>query len=505
MDAQVRQSETRSLKTSLNQFFYSKETPYGLALVRIILPLVLLIVIVPRWFFARELYSSDGAAAPLAMTYHIANFPPEPSGIVAVAAMSLLILSLISSSIGWFTRASLLLSFGLYTYINLLDYLTTMTKYSVISSHLLLLLAFSHCGSVWSVDSRRSMTKQRPKFDVWPRRLLQLLIGLIYLGAATTKLHTGAYFTSDQLRFWLMTNLNHHNPAGEILSFYPEIIIVMANVAIVWQLIFVFVVWRPYVRFIILGMGVFFHVSTTPTLGLYIFPCVMISSYLGFLSERDVRLAIITVRSLFRRAKPWRDFRTQKSFRMIAECFRSRRRVNDVSTSSKTAAWAGSCYVWATILLGSAVVGVAAEYSLDPYQQRNVEGPLPLRPADAHFVARLNEPFEMISESDLILSLDAGTTTLGGVLQDLDDFFRRDEPFIVQASLVPPHPDMWLECNLLDATGRTIQRVGQMVPREQLRANWTYQIPVSLPAGIYTLELRTANSVLATKPVHITE
>ena len=55
MDASIDHAETRSLKASLNDFFYSKETPYGLALVRIFLPLILLCVIVPRWSFAREL------------------------------------------------------------------------------------------------------------------------------------------------------------------------------------------------------------------------------------------------------------------------------------------------------------------------------------------------------------------------------------------------------------------------------------------------------------------
>lgn len=504
MDARISQATSKSLKQSLGEFFYSNETPYGLALVRITLPIALLLVAVPRWFIARELYSSDGAAAPLALSYDVMNFPPEPSGTLAVIVMSVLVLSLIFSSIGWFTRTSLSISFSLYMYTNLLDSLSTMTKYSAIASHVLLILALSHCGSVWSIDSWRSKTK-RPKFEVWPRRLLQLLIGLIYLGAATTKLHTGAYFTSDQLRHWLMTNVNHHNPAGELLSFYPEVIIAMANIAILWQLVFVFVVWRPRVRFLILGLGIFFHISTTPTLGLYIFPCIMISSYLGFLSERDVRICVLSVRKLFRRSEILRRFHAKNVVRVPAELFGWKPQANAVSTSADPGAWAGSFYAWATILFCSTVVGVAAEHSLDPYQQRGTEGPLPLRPADPRLVARLNDPFEPIAERDLILSLDVGTTTLGGVLQDLEDHYRRDEPFIVQVSLVPPHPDMWLECNLLDSSGITIQRVGQMIPREQLRANWNYRIPRSMPVGTYSLELRTTDNVLATKPVNITE
>src|SRR5690606_41945938 len=56
------------------------------------------------------------------------------------------------TSLGWRTRLSVSLSFVLYTYLNLLDSVSTITKYSCIASHALLLLSLSNCGAVWSVD-----------------------------------------------------------------------------------------------------------------------------------------------------------------------------------------------------------------------------------------------------------------------------------------------------------------------------------------------------------------
>jgi hypothetical protein len=50
-------------------FFFAQEVPYGMALVRMTLPLVLLVDVVRRWPFARELYSRDGATAPLAFNF----------------------------------------------------------------------------------------------------------------------------------------------------------------------------------------------------------------------------------------------------------------------------------------------------------------------------------------------------------------------------------------------------------------------------------------------------
>ncbi len=46
-----------------------------MAVVRMLLPAVLLLVMVPRWFHARELFSLDGAPAPLADNYGYFDFP----------------------------------------------------------------------------------------------------------------------------------------------------------------------------------------------------------------------------------------------------------------------------------------------------------------------------------------------------------------------------------------------------------------------------------------------
>ena len=103
----------------------------------------------------------------------------------------LLVVFLVTTSIGWWTRFSVIGCLVLYTYLNMLDCLSTFTKYSVIASHMLLLLSFSKCGAVWSVDAwlarrRQPAQIEPPRFPAWPRRLMQLLIGFVYLVAAIT-------------------------------------------------------------------------------------------------------------------------------------------------------------------------------------------------------------------------------------------------------------------------------------------------------------------------------
>ena len=153
-------------RNSLTEFFFAEEVPYGMAVVRMLLPAVLLLVMVPRWFHARELFSLDGAPAPLADNYGYFDFLPVPSGPMAVALATLLVLTLLTSSLGWCTRLSLCVSLVLYTYLNLLDCLSTLTKYSAIAAHGLLILSISNCGSVWSIDGflkRRALRCGRPE------------------------------------------------------------------------------------------------------------------------------------------------------------------------------------------------------------------------------------------------------------------------------------------------------------------------------------------------------
>src|SRR5665213_4207972 len=95
-------------------FFFDREIPFGMALVRMSLPLVILVDIARRWPFARELYSTDGAIASLNFNFGQPDLLPEFSGPVAVGLFTILGLCLVTSAIGWCTRLSLSVTSVLY-------------------------------------------------------------------------------------------------------------------------------------------------------------------------------------------------------------------------------------------------------------------------------------------------------------------------------------------------------------------------------------------------------
>jgi hypothetical protein len=487
------QHSPNAKRSSMSEFFFAEEVPYGLAVARMLLPLVLLLVMVPRWFHARELFSLDGAAAPLADNYGYFDFLPVPGGTLAVALATLLVVTLLTSSLGWCARISLCVSLVLYTYLNLLDCLSTLTKYSAIAAHGLLILSLSNCGTVWSIDSflkRRALLRsgsvdgESPllpqRFPVWPRRLMQLMIGIVYLGAAFTKMHTPAFFSSDQMLHWLLTNVNNSNPVGEYLSFYPASLVVSAYVTILWEVLFVFLAWRGWNRAIMLGLGVVFHLGTTFLLGLYIFPLVCFATYAAFLYEEDV-----TRIGAFLGRLEQRGIRLLASARSIVE-------------------WLGQAVlVFGAVLLLITFGGVGVEYQLDPMGMRRVEGAWSLKELDASVVVPMLQQSGRIRESDKYLSFGIGSDMLGDVLIDRKDTFLHGEPIVAQCTLNPPHEDMWIECNLHDVDGRLIDRVGQVADRSMLRVSYAFVLPESLLPGQYFLVIRSGGQEITRRAISL--
>jgi hypothetical protein len=477
---------------SMERFFFAEEVPCGLALARIVLPLVLLLVMVPRWFHARELFSSDGAAAPLAINYGIPDMVPVPNGTMAVAMTTLLVLTLITSSLGWCTRLSLVIATVLYVWLNLLDCLGTLTKYSVIASHGLFLLSLSNCGKIWSIDSvlkRRAAppgTSLPRAFPAWPRRLMQIMVGLVYIGAAFTKMHTPAFFSGDQMRQWMITNVNYANPFGEYISFYPGVLVVSAYVTIVWEVLFLFTCWKGWGRILMISGGVTFHLGTTLLLGLYIFPAVCCCIYLAFIEERDIERLRGFVQRLSQRGN------------RLAGSLQSFARQIPMLVPAITPRQAGS--IFAAVSLITVFSGIELEHQLDPFGTRRAEGAYQLVELDPIEVETKLQLSPRIRESDKFLSFDIGSQMLGDALVNHRDTFRHGDTLIAQCVLVPPHEDMYIHCDLHDADDNVIDQVGQVVERRTLRATYAFGMFGSLQPGTYFMVIRSGGQEITRRP-----
>ena len=502
-----RSSPSRSFIGQSKSFFFAREIPFGMALVRMSLPLVILVDIARRWPFARELYSTDGAIASLSYNFGQPGLLPEFSGPVAVGLFTMLGLLLVTSAIGWCTRLSLLGLTVLYFYFTMLDCLSTVTKYTVIANHVMLLLALSNCGDLWSVDAwlkrRKAQKHGLPPPDlraaIWPQRLAQILFGMIYFGASITKMHTTGFFEGDQLVYWMMTYLNNEHPLGDHLTRYPLLVSISCYLTFLWEVVFIFTVFHRKLRWWVLGIGTIFHVMTGFTLGLIVFPMVITASYLVFLDEDDVR-AILRWPLFCRLA------------RFVAIPPSAAPADEQAPRPSPALAWQfGSAGAFALTIVAVCLIGIEAEYLMDPYKMHGLGGPLPLPEMADEEVQRLLTPDLPIRQCDKLLAFDLGSTIVGEHLASHRKEFRTGEQLVAQVTLSPPHGDMWLDCVLCEAVsderdgsdrlvpGRLLHKTGQVVMRETFRSNFYFRMDESMEPGEYFLKLRNANEEVARK------
>ncbi|HEY4258828.1 MAG TPA: hypothetical protein VGM98_01655, partial [Schlesneria sp.] len=77
-------TQNDGFRARVDRFFFAMEVPYAMALLRMVFPIALMGMVLPRWYVVRELFSTDGATAQLSSGYGY-TLLPEVSGTVAVA------------------------------------------------------------------------------------------------------------------------------------------------------------------------------------------------------------------------------------------------------------------------------------------------------------------------------------------------------------------------------------------------------------------------------------
>ena len=493
----MNQTESLTIKQKIQQFFFAEEIPYGFALLRITLPIVLLQGVLARWRFCEELYSTTGVTVSLMENFHYANlFPPLPPFPTA-CLMSMLVALLVTACIGWHTRLSLIGSMLIHTYFAINDMATSMTKFTVMETHLLLLLAVSECGRIWSVDSwlagRRNPDRlpvaERPAWalaPVWPARLLTLMIGATYLGAAITKLHMPDFITGEAISYWIMSNPNFRHYIGEWMTQYPGLLTMSGQFTVLWEVLFVFTAWHGIPRRIMFSLGVFFHFMAAITLGEVIFFFVMGVSYCGCLSESEACFAGSMLRRTWSRLLSWLPGGT-----VLSRLPRVTLPACLVKTSPRLqfAAFSG-------LMLVVGLSGAWANQRLDLYGVHRPEGRHTVPEISQEEVARLFVEGEPIREQDKYLGVKVGSMLISGRLSNQRDRFRYGEVIICEASLNPPHEDMWIECHLMDANKKIINRDGNIAGREVRYTQFKYTVTEALEPGQYTLVLRSRGQLI---------
>jgi len=334
------------------------------------------------------------------------------------------------------------------------------------------------------------LADQPRKFSATTRRLLQLFIAAVYIGAACPKLRIPAYFTGEQLQTWMITDLLAPNFLGGRFAMHPTILVVFAYICLAWELLFIFLAWRGIGRIAMIGLGVAFHTMTCLTLGLWVFPLVCFSAYLAYLNENDVERLRAVLAAWRARGRGIRSF--------VGRLLRGR------ELGQLPALGPGWNHgVFAAVMVVTTVGGVGLEYKLDPYGLRRPQGPYALPEMARDRVDEMLGPTRRIRNEDKVLLFDVGSMVVAGAVLDRRTQFHQGETVRIQCGLVPPHEDMWIECNLHDSENRVVDTIGVFLASEEMQAMFYYNLGDCTMPGEYSLVLKIAGDEIMRRPLTV--
>jgi len=193
-----------------------------------------------------------------------------PSGMVTLK--SVMVLSLLFSTAGLFsvvsTKTSLLL---VLFYQGLLRSFGHFNHDEMLAIYYLAVLAFTPCADEFSLDNLiAKRSGQRPLWAyAYPILLMQLLMAWVYFSSALIKLRIAGfkYLSPDNLPalaiFHSLDNL--HDTQFKLAFWLPQVksyLPVAVAIILIWELSFPLAIFWRRARWLILGFGIVFHVST---------------------------------------------------------------------------------------------------------------------------------------------------------------------------------------------------------------------------------------------------
>ena len=220
-------------------------------------------------YFANRFYSS-----------YVSFLPPPPYWLFLAAARLLFVFAF-AGLIGLFTRESLLVTAALFFYLFFLNKFFYLNHFYSLGQALFL-CALMPCAEVWSVDAWRKRGRAgRPPETVlsWAARLMQVMVSIIYIGSATSKLYP-EWLSGESLK--MLYEYRAINP--------PKIFALIASLPFRWQAWLTIVteyflalgLWLPPILLPVLAGGLLFHIYMNSAMGIGQFSFQMFVYYLLF-------------------------------------------------------------------------------------------------------------------------------------------------------------------------------------------------------------------------------
>ena len=183
-----------------------------------------------------------------------------------------MMLSLLASTAGFLTPVSTKTSFLLVLfYQGLVRSFGHFNHDEMLGVYCLAVLAFTPAGDDFSLDHwlRRRKPDQPLLAYAYPILLMQLLMAWVYFSSALIKIRAGGfgYLKPDNLPSLAIYHSldNLHDTSFRLAFWLPQmraVVPVVMGAVLLWEFLFPMAVFFPRLRWLILGGGIVFHLST---------------------------------------------------------------------------------------------------------------------------------------------------------------------------------------------------------------------------------------------------
>ena len=140
-------------------------------------------------------------------------------------------------------------------------------------------LMLSPCGNCWSVDAY--LHKKSHQVAIWPLRLIQFQVALIYFVSGWVKFHSQAWLDGTIIQYVLI-HPHYSRWDGWVMignAVFTSLLAGIAHVIRWWELLFPLLMINVTTRKLSLMIGVLFHLGLLFTMNLRWFAVIMLALY----------------------------------------------------------------------------------------------------------------------------------------------------------------------------------------------------------------------------------
>jgi hypothetical protein len=147
-------------------------------------------------------------------------------------------------------------------------------------------LVFMNSGAVWSVDAllraRRNGNARAPGEAIWPLRLVQFQLALMYLSAGLWKMGNPDWRSGVAL-YYVLNNPVYRRVPGDVPSALFGALVALNYLTLFWELAFPILVWFRRTRLVMLLTGIALHLGMLTTMEVGAFMPTVLVAYVAFL------------------------------------------------------------------------------------------------------------------------------------------------------------------------------------------------------------------------------